>query len=327
MQGVNIAKMAQNRPKSVKIGPKTPKWIKSSVSDYPHTIWRLLCSAPADGATNMAVDEAILRVVAAGLAPPTLRLYAWEPACLSLGRAQPLSDVELQALRAGGFDLVRRPTGGRGILHVDELTYSVVAPQEEPRVAGSIVESYRRLSAGLVRGLGRLGIANISAARRTDPLLARRAGGTAPPLVGGAGGDAPPLVGGAGGGQGPVCFEVPSDYEITVGGRKLVGSAQMRARGTVLQHGALPLCGDITRICPLLTSRPDPARVRARATTVEEALGWLVTWDKAAGAVAVGFAEALNLRLEPGTLTDEERAWAEKLRAEKYATEKWTRRV
>ncbi len=239
----------------------------------------------------MAVDEAILHAVAAGRVPPTLRLYAWEPPCLSLGRAQPVTDVDLQALQAAGVDLVRRPTGGRAILHVDELTYSVIAPRAEPRVAGGIVESYRRLSAGLIRGLEKLGVPNLVADQRGE--------GPHP--------------------QGPVCFEEPSDYEITASGRKLVGSAQMRSRGVVLQHGALPLCGDIARICPLLTTHPDPARVRARAITVEEALGRPVTWNEAADALAAGFAEALNLRLEPGDLTEEEKAWAGRLRAEKYA--------
>jgi len=207
--------------------------------------------------------------------------------------------VDLPALEAAGFDLVRRPTGGKAILHADELTYSVIAPQAEPRVDGGIVDSYRRLSAGLVRALERLGLTTIVADRRAESH--RR--------------------------QGPVCFEVPSDYEITTGGRKLVGSAQMRARSTVLQHGALPLCGDITRIGSLLVARPDPARVRARATTVEEALGRPVTWDEAAEALAAGFAEALNLHLEPGQLTDEERAWADRLRVEKYATDEWTKRI
>ena len=277
------------------------------MSDYPRTTWRLLRSHPADGATNMAVDEAILRAVATRQMPPTLRFYAWEPGCLSLGRAQPVADVDLLALWTAGFDLVRRPTGGKAILHVDELTYSVVVPQEDPRVAGGIVASYRRLSTGLVRGLERLGIVDLVADQRVEN---RRL-------------------------EGPVCFEVPSDYEITVGGRKLVGSAQMRARGVVLQHGALPLYGDITRICPLLAAHPDPARVRARATTVEEALGSFgsapdrrtVTWDEAADAVAAGFAQALDLDLEPGALTDEERAWAEELRTGRYATDDWTRRV
>ncbi len=269
------------------------------MSDYAVATWRLLRSAPADGATNMAVDEAILRAVAAGRVPPTLRFYAWEPPCLSLGRAQKASDVDRDALRAAGFDLVRRPTGGKAILHADELTYSVVAPQEEPRVTGGVVESYRRLSAGLVRGLERLGVPNLVADQQAE-------------------GHRP---------EGPVCFEVPSDYEITIGGRKLVGSAQMRSRGVVLQHGTLPLYGDIARICPLLVAQPDPDRVRARATTVEEAIGRSVTWDEAAEALAAGFVKALNLRLEPGTLTDEEQTWAKELRAEKYAAKEWTTQV
>jgi lipoate-protein ligase A len=269
------------------------------MNEYPFATWRLLRSGPADGATNMAVDEAILHAVAAELAPPTLRFYAWQPACLSLGRAQPLADVDHEALRAARFDLVRRPTGGKAILHVDELTYSVIATEKEPRVAGGIVESYRRLSAGLVRALERLKVASIQANQRTG----RRAL------------------------EGPVCFEEPSDYEITAGGRKLVGSAQMRAQGAVLQHGALPLWGDVARICALLATHPEPARVRARAVTVEEALGHAVTWDAAAEALAAGLAEALNLRLEPGELTDAERAWAEELRAEKYTSKEWTGRV
>jgi lipoate-protein ligase A len=272
---------------------------RSTVNRYPHATWRLLRSAPANGATNMAVDEAILRAVVAGRVPPTLRLYTWQPPCLSLGRAQPLADVDVRAVRASGFDLVRRPTGGRAILHIDELTYSVVAPQEDPRVAEGIVESYRRLSAGLVRGLERLGVTDLVADQRVQ--------------------DRRP--------EGPVCFEVPSDYEITIGGRKLVGSAQMRAQGAVLQHGALPLYGDIARVCPLLSAHPDPTRVRARATTVEEALGRSATWDEAADALAAGFAQALNLRLEPGVLTDQERLWADELRAERYATDGWGRRV
>jgi lipoate-protein ligase A len=163
-------------------------------------------------------------------------------------------------------------------------------------VSGGVVESYRRLSAGLVRGLALLGAEEIVADERAENRTP----------------------------EGPVCFEVPSDYEITVGGRKLVGSAQMRARGAVLQHGAVPLHGDIARICPLLSRRPDPVRVRDRATTVSRALDRHVGWEEAAEAVAKGFAQALNLRLEPGELTEEERATARELRAEKYATREWT---
>jgi lipoate-protein ligase A len=266
------------------------------MTHYETAAWRLIQSGPADGATNMAIDEAILRAVARGEASPTLRFYAWDPPCLSLGRGQPVSDVDRQALQAAGYHLVRRPTGGQAILHIDELTYSVVAPEGEPRVAGDVVESYRRLSRGLVRGLERLGAADIVADQRAQNR----------------------------GHEGPVCFETPSDYEITVGGRKLVGSAQMRAQGVVLQHGALPLYGDIARICPLLVSHPDPRRVRVRAVAVDEVLGRAPTWDEAAAALTAGFADALNLTLDPATLTPQEHTTAQQLRADKYATPLWT---
>jgi lipoate-protein ligase A len=271
---------------------------------YSRATWRVIRSGVADGATNMAVDEALLRAVARGETRPALRLYAWEPPCLSLGRGQPVDDVDRRAVRAAGYDLVRRPTGGRAILHIDELTYSVVAPQNDPRVQGSIVESYRRLSSGLVRAMELLGMEQIVADRRVEGHGA-----------------------GASQAEGAVCFEVPSDYEITAGGKKLVGSAQMRARGVVLQHGTIPLHGDIARICPLLAQHPDPVRVRARATTVGRALGRLVTWEEAAQALIAAFEEALNLRLEPGELTDAERAAVAELRAEKYATLSWINEI
>ena len=269
------------------------------MNGYEPSTWRLLRSNPADGPTNMAVDEAILRAVAVGAAPPTLRFYAWEPPTLSLGRAQRASDVNVQVLHAAGYDLVRRPTGGKAILHIDELTYSVVAPRSEPRVTGPVVESYRRLSAGLVRGLELLGI--------TDAAADQRARGHHS--------------------LGPVCFEVPSDYEITASGRKLVGSAQMRSDGAVLQHGAAPLYGDITRICAVLSAQPDPARVRARATTVQETLGRSVSWDEAVDAMIAGFSQMLNLRLKPGELTISEKDEADRLRSEKYGSDDWTFRV
>ena len=125
---------------------------------FDHTTWRLLQSPAQPGAWNMALDEAIFEAAGRREVLPTLRLYAWQPACLSLGYGQPITDVDLEALAAQGWGLVRRPTGGRAILHIDELTYSVSGPQDEPRLRGSILESYRTLSAALLAGLLRLGI-------------------------------------------------------------------------------------------------------------------------------------------------------------------------
>jgi len=270
---------------------------------YPLAHWRLLNTGAADGATNMAIDEAILRAVARELVPPTLRFFAWEPPCLSLGQAQSSSDVDWAACAQRGYTVVRRPTGGRAILHTDELTYSVTAPETEPCVEGGIVASYRRLSQGLLEGLRLLGVSSIKVHHPDVE--------SSPPNDS----------------QGPVCFEVPSTYEITVDGKKLIGSAQVRREGVVLQHGALPLTGDLARICQVLTSPPAPARVRARATTVESALGRAVSFEEAAQAIARGMASALNLELTPGDLLPQERAWADELRRTRYATDEWNRRL
>ncbi len=272
--------------------------------------WRLIHTPPLDGARNMAIDEAILNAIADGDAPPTLRFFAWEPATLSLGYGQPFADVDTARLSARGWGLVRRPTGGRAILHTDELTYSVAAPMDEPRVVGSVVESYRRLSDGLLAGLQRLGLQ--AHADRKDPSTVTRAP------------DGTPIMN-------PVCFEVPSDYEITADGRKLLGSAQVRKRGVVLQHGTLPLFGDITRILDGLTY-PDVerealrARVRSRAATLAD-IGITASWDEAAEALARGFAETLGLTLVRGDLTAAERADADRLVADKYGDPAYNARV
>jgi lipoate-protein ligase A len=246
----------------------------------------------------MAVDEAIQHAVAEGAARPTLRLYAWAPPCLSLGRNQPISEVDRDALRAADYDLVRRPTGGRAILHIDELTYSVSVPLSDPRVSGGVLVSCERLSRGLSQALVSLGIHDATAHRRE---------GTPPSLK-------------------PVCFEAAGAFEIMFRGKKLIGSAQMRRRGALLQHGTLPLCGDIARISSFLIPPADPNRVRRRATTLEAAAGRAISWQEAAQAIADGFAQALNLRLETEELTAEEHSAAADLAQEKYRTAGWTRR-
>ncbi len=118
---------------------------------FPLTTWRLILSDPMPGTRNMAIDSAILAAVERGEAPPTLRLYSWDPPCLSLGYSQAYSDVDLHQLSANGWDLVRRPTGGRAILHTDELTYAVIGPKSDPRLAGNLMDSYQHISTGFVR--------------------------------------------------------------------------------------------------------------------------------------------------------------------------------
>jgi lipoate-protein ligase A len=254
----------------------------------------------------MAVDEAILAAVGPDLVPPTLRLYAWHPPCLSLGYAQPSSDVDTFRLAERGWQLVRRPTGGRAILHTDELTYSVIGPLSEPRLAGSVLESYRCLASALLHALHRLGIAAESHA-------------------------APSPTGSST--KGPVCFEVPSNYEITVAGKKLIGSAQARRKEGLLQHGTFPLSGDLARITQVLVYPDEPARqaaathLRSRATTAELVLEVPVSWEMAADAFIVSFQEVLNLELTPTDLLPQEIQRAEQLVSEKFNHPSWTERA
>ena len=267
--------------------------------------WRLVITSPARGAWNMAVDEAILEQVGRGESPPTLRLYAWEPACLSLGRSQPFADVDGTRLQARGWEVVRRATGGRAILHTDELTYSVTGSAEEPVLAGGVLESYNRIAQALSFAVKSLELpVEMKEGKPADHTASN-----------------------------PVCFEVPSTYEITANGKKLIGSAQARKQEGVLQHGSLPLTGDLARICQALVFEDEGARESAAqrllksATTVESALGRVVPWEAAAQAFVHGFESQLGLCFERGELSNSELKRAEELVSEKYDHPSWTERV
>ena len=269
--------------------------------------WRLILNPPAHGAWNMAVDEAILEHLQGGRGelPPTLRLYAWEPACLSLGHAQPFADVDRARLEERGWDVIRRATGGRAILHTDELTYSVTGRADEPVLSGGVLESYNRLALALLLAVKHLGL-------HVEMKEGKGNENAAP---------------------NPVCFEVPSTYEITVNGKKLIGSAQARKKEGVLQHGSLPLTGDLTRICQALVFEDESARGNAaqrllgRAATVESALGRVVTWEDAAEAFIHAFEMQLGICFERGELSEAESKRAEELVREKYDHPSWTERV
>jgi lipoate-protein ligase A len=200
--------------------------------------------------------------------------------------------------------VVRRPTGGKAILHTDELTYSLIYPQNHPLVAGDILSSYRRLSQALLGMLAKLGLGAELAPPPSQDM----------------------------GPAGPVCFEVPSAYEITAGGRKLIGSAQVRRQKAVLQHGSLPLSGDLGRICEVLVFPDEAARQKARqdvlnrATTLEKALGARVSWEQAAQALVEAYQDSFGEALHHGELSPPEAARAEGLRAEVYSQMSWTQK-
>lgn len=286
-----------------------PEDVFVTLNDEPAATatWRLVVDEePRSGAANMAIDQALAEACAAGQSPPTLRFYRWSPPAVSLGRNQPAADVDGAAAAARGYEIVRRPTGGRAILHTDELTYSVTGTLADPRLAGGVLDAYLQISNALVAGLRQLGVEAEKA-----PSFVR-----------------------AGADVSAACFEVPSAYEITAGGRKLMGSAQSRRAGYVLQHGSLPLVGDITRLIDVLALAPEEAaslrrELAERACTLAQVMGVpddspRLAYTHVCTAMQKGFAETLNLEFHAGQLKAEELRRSAQLIREQYANSDWT---
>lgn len=258
-------------------------------------VWRLLVTESADGATNMAIDEALWRGRQAGMSPPTLRFFGWAPPTVSLGYGQPLSaDVDIIACRALGVGLVRRPTGGSAIYHDGperELTYSVSASAEDLGATVDLLETYRWIGTALLRGLNTLGV----------------------------GAELVPVVAS----DGPIpafCFARTGRYEIEIGGRKVVGSAQRRQGDCFLQHGSILLGADVPRLRTVFPTTLDPLE---RMTTLEIALGLRPRWSEVAERLAAAFELEHGLSLKPDGLSPEELERVEELVRTRYASDVW----
>ncbi|HAJ37089.1 MAG TPA: octanoyltransferase [Chloroflexi bacterium] len=280
----------------------------AALEEEGSTTWRLIVEeAPRSGAANMAVDQAIAEACAAGESLPTVRFYRWQPPAVSLGRLQPIADIDTIKVSSLGYEIVRRPTGGRAILHTDEFTYSVTAAMQHPLVRGGVMDAYLRISNALLAGLRQLGV------------HAEKAPGDVR----------------VGADVSAVCFEVPSAYEITVGQRKLMGSAQSRRAGYVLQHGSLPLVGDITRLIDVLALPAEQAaslrrELAARACTLAQALGVddasdKVAFGRVAAAMQHGFEQVLRVSFQPGALTPAELRRAAELIRTQFGNDEWNR--
>lgn len=266
---------------------------------------RLLSHGAMKGKYNMAVDEAIHNAYQRGEVGPTLRFYQWEPACLSLGRFQDVEkEVNLGGLKDLGIDLVRRSTGGKAVLHDDELTYSIVI--SESLLPGSILETYKKLSKALVKGLKALGIpAELSALEHgvtaRDPRFRQAA-----------------------------CFSAPSWYEIVACGKKITGSAQVRRGGIILQHGSIPLNMDAGKLVMCLkTSSENHARrvetmLSRKAAGLSEVCSSNVSYQQLEKELVSAFCATFNWTLEKGSLTPGEIREAVELSQDKYGAHMWT---
>jgi lipoate-protein ligase A len=254
--------------------------------------WRLIYSPALSGAWNMAIDEAMLLAHAAGLTPPTLRLYRWQPPAVSLGLLQPFEAINEEACHQLGFDIVRRPSGGGAVLHQHEITYAVVIDGRLCPYGSSVLSTYRWLAEGLKAGLKRLGV-DISLPPLPYP--------TQPTSE-------------------TFCFVRLTDADLSVNGRKLAGSAQARKRNFLLQHGSIPLRLDIEAVERIFGSIE-----RERFTCVEEVLKRNVSLDEFAEALVRGFSEALGVDFTVSDLTPLEYQLANLLFDHKYNTVSWTK--
>jgi lipoate-protein ligase A len=279
----------------------------------PPDTWRLLIDQPADGAANMARDEAILSSQAGGAAQPTLRLYRWHRACLSLGRFQRADAIDRAACARAGVAIVRRPSGGRALLHDAELTYAMIARADHPLFGDqSILATYRQISLALLAGLRRLGLAAELAGTTKDERRKTNDESSSTSS----------LVVRPSSRSSAACFDTAAAYELTVAGRKLAGSAQTRRAGSILQHGAIPLTAHAERLAALLRHPPDD--LGAKMIALDQAAGRRIEFDELADALIAGFRDAWGIEFERGELSEHERREEQRLIAEKYTDERWT---
>jgi len=259
--------------------------------------WRLILDGEHRGARNMAVDEALAEAVDAGRSAPVLRLYRWSPPALSLGFSQPFEAADAAFSAAHGVDVVRRPTGGRAVLHHLELTYAVVAALGEGPFTHDLQAAYQAICRALVAGLGALGIPAEVSGRPSGDLVKPT--------------------------QAIPCFVGPAAGEVVARGRKLVGSAMRRVGSSILQHGSI-LEGWDGALQAGCLGLPDDSGLRPAVVTLADLLGSSPAPEALAGAVAEGFAASFGIELERSSLTPGEEARARLLERERYGHERFT---
>lgn len=253
---------------------------------------RVIFHQAMDPVFNMAVDEALARACdEGGPGFPLIRFYWWSVPTLSLGAKERLEEAaDQQACEELGISLVRRPTGGRSVLHFHEVTYAIIAPIGIQPFQSSVEHSYRLIAEAQARGLKALGI----------ELQLTPGGRKVRPRT--AGGDSAPAPGGH-----LPCFAAPSRYELTWRGRKVVGSAQRRLRNAVLQHGSILLSSDIERLSKATRAGKDgPERLAKLVAGLEEIAGRAVERQEIITAMLPELKAVFDVEFDESELTTEE---------------------
>jgi lipoyl(octanoyl) transferase len=270
-------------------------------------VWRFIDSGDCSPAFNMALDEALLDWHSEGKIPPTIRFYGWNPPTLSIGYFQKVEkEIDMDAVKKHGLGFVRRPTGGRGVLHDKELTYSVIVSEEHPDMPKTVTEAYRVISQGILEGFKLLGLDAYFAIPKTEE---EKADLKNP--------------------RSAVCFDAPSWYELVVEGRKVAGSAQTRQKGVILQHGSILLDLDEDLLFSLFKYPNERVKERLqrnfknKAVAINELTDRKVTIEEAKEAFYKGFEKGLNIILEPYALSKEELEYVNEIAKTKYETDGW----
>jgi len=271
------------------------------------TKWYYVNSGPCTPSYNMALDEALLDWHSEGLIPPVVRFYEWNPATLSIGYFQSVEkEIDMDAVERLGLGFVRRPTGGRGVLHEHELTYSVIVSESYPNMPATVTEAYRVISEGLLLGFQQIGLD----AYFSIPDTEEKRQELKKPKSG-------------------VCFDSPSWYELVVEGKKVAGSAQTRQKGVILQHGAILLDIDEDKLIQTFKFSSEAVRDRVKASLSKKAVAINrisqnpVTIDQCKVAFKKGFEDALQIELVEFTLTEEQEKYVHELEKKRYANDEW----
>ena len=269
-------------------------------------IWNFINTGSKNPYYNMAMDEALLNFVSRGEIDPVIRFYTWNPATLSIGYCQRLQkEIDIDKVKEKGYGLVRRQTGGRGVLHDKELTYSVIVPESHPNMPSTVTEAYKIISQGLLEGFKNLGFETYFAIPRSkeerDKLKQPRSS---------------------------VCFDAPSWYELVVEGRKIAGSAQTRQKGVILQHGSILQDIDIDDLFDMFKFKNERLKAKMKENFVQKAVAindisnQHITLNEMENAFEAGFKKGLNIDFKPLELTEKQLEEVQELE-DKYRSEAW----
>ncbi|CAN5693867.1 octanoyltransferase LipM [soil metagenome] len=244
--------------------------------------WRLITYGEFEPAFNMAADEAILEAHLAGEVPPTLRLYGWKPAAISIGYSQKISEAEVFSITSHGLDVVRRTTGGRAVLHFGDLTYSFVGssvgddlkPHDQHFLSTSVAAAYKEICQGLILAFEQFGFTLELGSSKSD----YRANYD--------------------------CFRATTNADLQYAGKKMIGSAQLRRKNAVLQHGSILLNQDQKKMSEVYSGTSEGTA--DRHANLFEVLNKVVSMKELESAMKTGFSKAFTTAFEQLPLTPSE---------------------